>query len=462
MKRFFSVLAVVSIFPVCFVAAAEKPGVELTVYNQDFGLVKDKRFLDIKKGVSSLRFEDVAASIESTSLHFKNLSDPAGCLILEQNYEYDLVSADKLLSKYLGNTVRLAAKDGKSYEGTLLSYDNDSLVLRTNAGISLVSRGNNIREIAFPELPQGLISKPALSWILSSSREGKQLVEVSYLARGINWLADYIAVINKDDTRIDLSGWVSIDNRSGADYRDAALKLIAGDVNRAREESPMMMYDAVRKEASLSGAQFEEKAFFEYHIYSLPRPVTVRQNQSKQISLLSAGDIPVKKSFIFENRGQFYPGSEQGERKVSVVIELRNDKGSKLGMPLPKGRIKAYKQDADASLQFIGEDSLDHTPEGEMVKIKLGEAFDVVGERKVVSSRQGTNWLEESVEVVLRNHKDNNIEVKVIEHFNRGANWKVSQNSHKFVKTDAATAEFLIPVSVKGESKLNYTVKYWW
>ncbi len=461
MKRSLCILAVISLLPVCFAAAAEKPGVELTVYNQDFGLVKDKRFLDIKKGVSSLRFDDVAASIEPASLHFKNLSDPAGCLILEQNYEYDLVGADKLLSKYLGNTVHLAAADGKAYDGTLLSYDNANIVLRTNAGISLVSRGNNIREIAFPELPQGLISKPALSWVLSSNREGKQLVEVSYLARGINWLADYIAVINKDDTRIDLAGWVSIDNRSGADYRDAALKLIAGDVNRAREESPLVMYDAVQKEAA-SGAQFEEKAFFEYHIYSLPRPVTVRQNQTKQISLLSAGDIPVKKSFIFEDRGQFYPGSRQGERKVSVVIELRNDKAGKLGMPLPKGRIKAYKQDADSSLQFIGEDSLDHTPEGETVKIKLGDAFDVVGGRKVLNSRQGDNWSEESVEIALRNHKEDNIEVRVIEHLDRGANWKISQNSHKFTKTDAATAEFLIPVPAKGETKLNYTVKYWW
>ncbi|MFA5320716.1 MAG: DUF4139 domain-containing protein [Candidatus Omnitrophota bacterium] len=461
MKRLLGILIVLSLIPVCSAPAAEKEGVELTVYNQDFGLVKDKRFLEIKKGVSNFRFDDVAASIEATSLRFKNLSDPAGCLILEQNYEYDLVSADKLLSKYLGNTVHLLSGEGKTYDGTLLSYDQDNVVLRTSAGISLISRSDNIREISFPELPQGLISKPALSWILSSNREGKQLVEVSYLARNINWLADYIAVINRDDTAIDLSGWVSIDNRSGADYRDAVLKLIAGDVNRAAEERPAVMYDAVQMKVA-SGAQFEEKAFFEYHIYSLPRPVTVRQNQTKQISLLSAGDIPVKKTFIFENGGQPYPGAAEGERKISVMLELRNNKESKLGIPLPKGRIKAYKQDADSSLQFVGEDSLGHTPEDEAVKIKLGDAFDAVGERKVINSRQGENWSEESIEISLRNHKEKNIEVRVIEHLERAANWKITQNSHSFSKKDAGSVEFNISVPGKGETKLNYTVKYWW
>lgn len=462
MKRLFSILAALSLIPIFCALAAEKPGVELTVYNQDFGLVKDKRFLDIKKGVSSLRFDDVAATIEPASLHFKNLSDPSGCEILEQNYEYDLVSADKLLSKYLGNTVSLSAREGKSYEGTLLSYDRNNIVLRTNNGISLVSRDNNIREISFPELPQGLISKPALSWMLSSAKAGKQLVEVSYLAGGINWLVDYIAVIDKDDKKIDLAGWVSIDNRSGADYRDAVLKLIAGDVNRSREEPRVLMYDAAQKEAAAAGAQFEEKAFFEYHIYSLPRPVSVFQNQTKQISLFSAGNIPVKKSFVFENSGRFLRGPAQGERKVSVVIELRNDEASRLGMPLPKGSIKAYKQDPDSSLQFIGEDSLDHTPEGEEIKIRLGEAFDVAGERKVLNSRRGDRWSEENVEISLRNHKEEKIDVRVIEHLNRGSNWKISQNSHKFSKTDASTAEFVVPVAAKGESKLNYTVKYWW
>ncbi|MEK6714854.1 MAG: DUF4139 domain-containing protein [Candidatus Omnitrophota bacterium] len=464
-------LTIVFMLIASFVSAAEKEGIELTIYNQNFGLVKDRRSLELKKGINNIRFSDVAALIEPTSVHFKSLIDPLGCSIQEQNYEYDLVSADKLLRKYIDKKIKIVTKDDKPYEGILMSYDGANIVISDDNNLSMVTRADNIRDISFPELPEGLITKPTLMWQIDNGKAGSHLTEVSYLTGGINWNADYVVVIDKNDKNIDLSGWVTIDNKSGVSYKDAGLKLIAGDVHRAQEQVPMSasggyMLDEVKREKA---PQFEEKAFFEYHMYSLQRRTTVKDNQTKQISLLSAANVPINKLFIYDPVDYFgwnwyYNEDNQTtkEQKVKVKIELKNSKENNLGMPLPKGRIKVYKADTDASLQFIGEDKIDHTPKDEKIRLEIGDAFDVVGERKRTSHRQGERWVEDSYEISLRNHKESDIEVNVVEHMWRYSNWKIIFNSQDYTKKDAQTIEFKALVPKDSETKISYTVKYWW
>lgn len=454
-----------------YIFAEEKEGIELTIYNQNFGLVKDKRNLELKKGINDIRFSDVAAQIEPASVHFKSLTVPSGCLIQEQNYEYDLVSADKLLKKYIDKKIKLTAEDNKVFEGILMSYDGENIVISQDNNLSMVTRKDNLREISFPELPEGLITKPTLMWQIDNDKPGIHLSEVSYLTKGITWNADYVVVIDKDDQNIDLSGWVSIDNRSGTAYKDAALKLIAGEVHRVKEE---MEYGGVKLEKKTRGvaeAQFEEKAFFEYHLYTLQRKTTVKDNQTKQISLLSASDIPVKKLFVYDPVDYFgrfwyyYEDRNAGkQQKIKVKLELNNSRQNNLGMPLPKGKIKVYKKDTDASLQFIGEDQIDHTPKDETIKLYLGDAFDVAGERRKTNFREdlSAHWAEESFEISLRNHKESDIEVNVVERLWRYVNWKIINKSHEFTKKDAQTIEFKVPVPKDGETKVNYTVRYWW
>lgn len=463
-------LTIVFILIASFVSAAEKEGIELTIYNQNFGLVKDRRALEFKKGVNNIRFSDVAALIEPTSVHFKSLTDPLGCAIQEQNYEYDLVSADKLLRKYIDKKIKILAGDNKVYEGTLMSYDGQNIVIASDNNLTMVARADNIRDISFPELPEGLITKPTLMWQIDNDKAGNHLTEVSYLTKGINWNADYVVVIDKDDKNIDLSGWVTIDNKSGVSYKDAGLKLIAGDVHRAEEEAPLGRMEKMSYAEAKGGAdQFQEKAFFEYHMYSLQRRTTVKDNQTKQISLLSAANVPINKLFIYDPVDYFgwnwyYSEDNQTtkEQKVKVKIELKNSKENNLGMPLPKGRIKVYKADTDGSLQFIGEDKIDHTPKDEKIRLEIGDAFDVVGERKRTSHRQGERWVEDSYEISLRNHKESDIEVNVVEHMWRYSNWKIIFNSQDYTKKDAQTIEFKVLVPKDSETKISYTVKYWW
>ncbi|MDP8260458.1 MAG: hypothetical protein P9L96_05635 [Candidatus Gygaella obscura] len=451
--------------------ASEQQAVELTVYNQNFALVKDKRSLELKKGINDIRFSDVASYIEPESVHFKSLTDPLGCLIQEQNYEYDLVSADKLLKKYIDNSIKLLTENGKLYEGKLLSYDGNNIVIVDSTGINMVTRKDNIINIAFPELPEGLITKPTLMWQIKNRKSGKHLIEVSYLTKNIRWNADYVVVVDKLDKKIDLSGWVTIDNRSGATYKDARLKLIAGDVNRVQEN---FIGGSVQKSFAaremVDDEQFSEKAFFEYHMYTLERSTTVKNNQTKQVSLLSAESVPVQKLFVYDPVDYYgwrwfdYDNSSSKKQKIKVKLEFKNSKKDNLGMPLPKGKVKVYKKDTDESLQFIGENMIDHTPKDEKIRLYLGDAFDVVGERKKMNYREDhkARWSEETFEISLRNHKDTDIVVNVIEHLWRYTNWKIISKTHEFEKKDAQTIQFNVPVKKDSEVKLEYVVRYRW
>lgn len=447
-------------------AGAEEEGVELTVYNQNLGVIKDKRFLNLKEGANEIKFQDVAATIEPETVHFKSLSFPDKCAIKEQNYEYDLVSPAKLLTKYVDKKVKIIMLDGTIYEGTLSSFDGQNLIIvnAKDGMLNMVNRSEHIRDITFPELPEGLITKPTLIWDIACSKAGRHLSEVSYMADGINWNADYVAVLNKDDKKMDLNGWVTIDNKSGATYKNAKLKLIAGDVRRVKDKA-RFAEDTIVYSALQANPTFEEKPFFEYHMYTLQYPSTVKDNQTKQISLLTTEEVPINKILVFESYSQSY--SDKME-KAKVMIETINSKENKLGMPLPKGKVRVYKKDQDDSLQFVGEDAIDHTPKDEKIRLYIGDAFDVVGQRKKTNFKQGgvilfSGSIEESYEISLRNHKEEDIEVTVVEHLYNYNNWKITTSSHPFTKKDAQTIEFKVKVPKGGEEvKISYTVKYWW
>lgn len=434
--------------------------VEVTVYNSNIGLVKDQREIKLSKGLLELQFMDVASQIIPTSVSIKPLNRQDGFNIIEQNYEYDLISPQKLLNKYVGKEVKLFTKNPFTDKEELIS----AKIISNNEGNTVYQIGRDITfshpgRIIFPEIPENLISKPTLIWLIENQFKGDQKIEVRYLTNGINWRASYVMVLNEKDDKAELSGWVTIDNKSGTMYKNAKLKLIAGDINRV-EEGQLRRDRALFMAAAETKAQFAEQEFFEYHIYTLERPTDLKDNQTKQISLMDANNIPVKKEFIFYG-AQFYYRGKQGEiasnQKVPVFIELSNKKEHNLGMPLPKGIIRVYKYDHDKSLQLVGENTIDHTPKDEKIRIKLGDAFDVVASRKQTDWQKITDKLYEAAfEISIRNHKKEDIVVKVTEPI--PGDWKVLQSSHEFKKADAFTLTFDVPVAKDKETKLTYRV----
>ena len=453
------------------VAQAQDEEVELTVYNQNIALVRDTRPFDLEQGVNEVRFSDVASQIDPTSVHFRSLTDPEGTGVLEQNYEYDIVGTQKLMQKYVDQEIELVTQDGSEYQGTLLSGADDVILQDTNGGVTVV-RLNQVQQFNFPELPEGLITRPTLVWLLAAAQGGPQEVEVTYMTGGINWNADYVVQLNEDDTALDLNGWITLDNRSGATYSDARLKLVAGDINVIRQARAAADQGiAIEEEMALAPTpSVEEREFFEYHLYDVQRPVTVRDNQTKQIEFTSATDVPTDKFFVYDGApglgfyGYAIPDPGYGTYSnpdVNIYLEIENEEESGMGIPLPAGRVRVYKADVDGSLQFIGEDQIDHTPKDETVRLLLGNAFDIVGERRQTDFQQlGRDVVEESFEITVRNHKDEDVEVRVLEHLFRWSEWEIVQESAEHTKLDQGNAEWRLPVPADGEATLTYTVRY--
>ncbi len=441
----------------------DQTGVALTIYNVNLGLVKDQRQIKLLYGISDLRFMDVASQIIPTSVHIKSLVNPETLQVLEQNYEYDLLNPQKLLDKYVGKEVKLYSKNPytereESVTATLVS-NNSQPIFKIGDEITFGHPGR----IVFPGVPENLNAKPTLVWMLENSLPSAQKIEASYLTNGINWRSDYVVTLNDKDDRADLSGWVTIDNHSGATYKNAKLKLVAGDVNRVKDEQEYVdkMKRGIVMEAKAAAPQFKEDSFFEYHIYTLERPATVKDNQTKQISLVAADGIPVKKELLYYGANYYYYsryGESMSTQKVGVFVEIENRRENNLGIPLPKGTVRVYKTDKEKSLQFVGEDSIDHTPKDEKVRIKLGDAFDVVGSRKQTDWKKiAWDTYEAAFEISLRNHKKEDVIVKVVEPI--PGDWTMLSSSHAHKKSEAFTAEFNIPVPKDKEVKLTYRVR---
>ncbi len=440
----------------------DQTAVEVTVYNNNLGLVKDVRKLNLSSGQGELRFMDVAASILPETVHVKSLTKPDALAVLEQNYEYDLMDQNKLLNKYIGKEITLIDRNEfqdreKPIKATLLA-NNDGPIYRIDGQIYLGHPGIRV----LPELPQDLIARPTLTWLFNNTAKAGHNVEVSYLTNNLNWKADYVLEINADDTAADLSGWVTVDNRSGAAYRNAKLKLIAGQVNRAEEERPMYARKMAMAGAEMSmDTAFAEQAFFEYHIYDLQRSTTLKDNQTKQISLLQAAGIGVEKELVVEGESYYFYqsyGDQDLKQPVQVKIKFKNAKDNQLGMPLPAGIMRLYKKDGSGSLQFIGEDRIAHTPKDEEVRLKIGEAFDVTAERKQTDFRQVTSHIFETEwEITLKNHKENDVVVKVIEPMQ--GDWQVLKSSLPHQKIEAFKIRFDVPVKKDEEVKVTYRVR---
>ena len=432
--------------------------VSITVYNSNIGLVKDGRRLTLPNGVTELRFGAVAAKIMPQTVHIKSLSDPSGLQVLEQNYEYDLLTPQKLLEKFVGKEITIL-KDGVEVPITILST-HQGLVYKLGGRIFTGS----VSHLIFPQIPENLIPYPTLVWLLENRSAGLQRFEATYLTQGITWKADYVAVLDSKDKNLDLNGWVTLDNQSGATYQNARLKLVAGDVNRVIEQRGAA--DAARALAEVSAkappAVFSEEAFFEYHLYSLQRPTTIKDQQTKQVALLSSNNVPVIKRYFYYGAQQYLRqryGVPISTQKVGAYVELANTKENRLGIPLPRGVLRVYKADSDGSLQFIGEDRIDHTPKGETIKIKMGDAFDIVAERKQTDWRKiADNLYEVAFEINLRNHKEEPITVTVIEPMLR--DWEILSSSYAYKKIEAHTAQFDIPIAKDGETKLQYRARF--
>jgi hypothetical protein len=446
-----------------------------------YALVRDDREMKIKQGRSQLSFTDVAALIDPTTVTFTSLTDPA-TRVLEQNFQFDLVSTQKLLLKFIDKQITVDKPNGNTVTpitGTLLSAI-DGIVLRGSDGsIYSLPAYTSVR---FPDLPGGLNTRPTLVWDIQSPAGGTQNARVTYQTGGITWWADYNLIFNEgadaNSGLLDLSAWVSIINQSGATYSDAKLKLIAGDVNRVQPEMDnMMRREVFSKAVAAPAAQegFVQKDFFEFHLYTLGRKTTLPNNSTKQIELFDqAKQIPAKKVLLYYGAVQpyFYPSpytdrnmGVEMNKKVDVYLEFKNDKQFGLGVPLPAGRLRVSQIDkADGSLEFIGEDKIDHTPKDEQVRVKLGSAFDVVGERRQVNFSVDTagKWMEEEIEVKVRNHKPQPVDVVVKENLYRWSNWKILTQTHKYDKEDARTISFPVKVAKDGETVVRYKVRYTW
>jgi hypothetical protein len=448
--------------PVVTSTSQEQVGVEVTVYNNNLGLVKDTRDIELPRGQGELRFMDVAARIMPVTVHVKSINKPKEFSVLEQNYEYDLINSNKLMDKYVGKKIKLVDwnqyQDRKEVvEATVLS-NNEGQVFQIYDEIYLGHPGIRV----LPKLPENLIAKPTLTWLFDSSAQSGHKLEVSYLTQDINWKADYVAVLNQEDTAADLSGWVTLDNKSGTTYNQARLKLVAGEVHRI-EEVPTRDKMFMEKLAVVApkAPQFEEKAFFEYHIYDLQRRTTIKDRQTKQVSLLEATNAKVAKELLVYGIRSYFSREyreENPKQPVNVYIRLKNSKENGLGMPMPAGVIRVYKTDDDGSSQFIGEDKIQHTPKDEEVRLKIGEAFDVVAQRLQTDFKRLTrNLFESEWEITLSNHKDKEVAVGLVEPL--FGSWTVVSNSHPYTKVDAHTIRFNVKVPKDAEIKVKYRVK---
>ncbi len=459
-----------------------RQGVEIPGY----AVVKQQRKVQLEAGRGVLRFTDVAAMIEPTTVMFASLTDAEGTSVLEQSFEFDLVSPEKLLEKFIDRPVALefVHPDGRveTLRGTLLSHAGGQMILRTDdpgEPIQIVRKAAD--RISLSELPGGLITRPTLVWSLDAAQGGEHLVRVTYQTSGTTWWADYNLVYEDTDDanrgKIDLGAWVSILNQSGASYKDAKLKLIAGDVQRA--EPPRVRGRVDREmmaKAAAPAEGFEEKAFFEYYLYTLGRPTTLPDNSTKQIELFPARrGVPCEKVYLYYGApvrwGYGRSANTSRElgipmnKKVDVYLRFRNDKESGLGMPLPSGRIRVNKLDPeDDTLEFIGENVIDHTPKDEKVLIKLGSAFDIVGERRQTEFNPDTRRrrIDESFEIRVRNHKDVPVRVIIKETLFRWSGWEIREASHEYEKKDARTIHFPVEVQADGEVVVTYSVRYEW
>jgi hypothetical protein len=441
----------------------------VTVYNSNIALIRDVRQLQLPGGEFRLKFEDIAATVNPATVHFRSLNEPERVSVLEQNYEYDLLEPAKLLNKYVGKEVTLV----RSYmENNTTKHEEIKATLLANNNGPVWKVGNDIvtglygESYRFPEVPANLYDRPTLLMSLENSGGHKQSIEASYLATNLSWNADYVLTVGRDDKAADLDGWVTVINNSGTAFHNAKLQLVAGDLNRVPDPA---RYKAAEAMAGLPvngrNMQFQQENFSEYHLYSLGRRTSVEDKETKQISLLEGSGVPVEKLFVVNGQNFYYrnaqnPGSPLKD-PVQVFYKFKNEEKAGLGVPLPAGNVRVYQKDSKGGILFIGEDHIEHTPKDEFVTIKIGNAFDVVAERKQTDFKKIADRVYEmAFEITLRNHKDSSVTVQVNEPI--GGDWEILSSTYDAKKMDAFAAQFNVPVKANGESVLKYRIRVKW
>jgi hypothetical protein len=442
---------------------ADQTDLAVTVYNSNIALVRDVRQLTLPAGESRLRFMDIAASINPATVHFRSETEPTKLGVLEQNYEYDLLDPNKLLQKYVGREVTLMRGD-QEVKATLLADNNGQVWKVGNDIITNLSHSS----LRFPELPENLYERPTLLWTLQNSGARKHKVEASYLTANLSWSADYVLNVSKDEASGDLDGWVTLVNHSGAAFKNAQLQLVAGDLHRVLEQNGFsrdaMAVSGMAKSMP-AAPQFQQEAFSEYHLYSLARRTSIFDQESKQISLLNASRFPMQKVYVVNGQSYYYRTAAQPgapiKDPVQVFYKFKNEDKAGLGMPLPAGTIRVYQADSRGGSLFVGEDHIDHTPKDETVSLHIGNAFDIVAERKQTDYKKLSDRVYEfEYEITLRNHKDAPITVEANEPI--GGDWEMVSSTYKFTKTAAFAAQFQVPVDKNGTSVLKYRVRVRW
>jgi hypothetical protein len=439
--------------------------VAVTIYNNNLALVKDQRKIKLGSGQTALAFRDVSAQMRPETALLRSVTAPGSVNVIEQNFDFDLLTPQSLLEKYVGRNVGVI----KTNPATGAETREDALVLSAQNGTVLkfadrIETGVPGR-IVYGDVPANLRDRPTLVMSLNNSGAAQQNLELSYLTAGLGWKADYVVELNPADDKLDMSGWVTLTNASGTSYRNAKLQLVAGDVNQVQQIQPIAAPEGrvLSKSVAMRSAPMAEESLFEYHLYTLGRTTTIAENQTKQVALLSAANVPVRKEFLLAGNNYYYQSSfgDLGQKlKVGTFIEFENKDSAHLGMPLPKGIIRVYKKDGSGNAQFIGEDSIDHTPKNEKVRLKLGDAFDITADKKQTDFKKiaGTskyNYVFESAyEIVLKNAKKEAVTVKVQEPM--PGDWTVQSESHPHTKGASNTAVWNITVPAEGKTTLTY------
>lgn len=451
----------------------DQQSLAVTIYNDNLALVKDQREVKLGKGEQALAFQEVSAQIRPETALLRNLTQPKDFWVIEQNFDFDLLTPTKLLEKYVGQKVMVLRSVPNAEGAGAKEVREEATVLATNNGVVL-QFADRIEtsvqgRLVYPKVPETLRARPTLVLSLHSPAEKAQKLELSYLTGGLSWRADYVANLSADEKQLDLNGWVTLTNQSGAAYPNATLQLVAGDVNRVREAPKPAMYAMRAKSAEAAAPEMKEESLFEYHLYTLDRPTTLKENQTKQVALLSASSVPVRKEYLLRGESYYYQG-QQGELgdklKVGVFVEFDNKAEARMGMPLPKGVVRVYKRDSEGRAQFIGEDRIDHTPKHEKVRLKLGDAFDITGKRKQTDFKnlgKQASWrnvTEMAFEVELKNAKKEAVTVSVLEPIY--GDWEMVQKSHPFTKEAAGAARFKVEVPAEGSATLTYRVRVRW
>ncbi|MDR0481264.1 MAG: DUF4139 domain-containing protein [Gallionellaceae bacterium] len=446
----------------------DQQSVAVTIYNENLALVKDQRQVQLPNGQGTLAFRDVSARMQPEPALLRSMSDPGKLAVVEQNIDFDLLTPQKMLEKYVGKTASIIrtnpATGAETTEQAQVLSANNGAVLKIGDRIETGIPGR----IVYSDVPENLRDRPTLVMLLNNGGATQQNVELSYLTGGLAWKADYVAELNATDDKMDLSGWVTLTNTSGASYRNAKLQLVAGDVNRVRAnlQRNKALEERVAPLAAAAPAPMAEESLMEYHLYTLDHLTTIAENQTKQVALLSAAGVPVRKELLLYGNDYYYSSSygDLGQKmKVSVFVEFDNKESAHLGMPLPKGVIRVYKKDSAGNAQFVGEDNIDHTPKNEKVRIKLGEAFDVTADKKQTDFKRlpnpfkGSAQFESAYEIVLKNAKKEAVTVTVQEPI--PGEWSILKSSHKYEKATSNTAVWHIDVPAEGKTVLTYRVQ---